>query len=122
MVIASFALSVVALGSTLVVAIRQARLMSSANTLPVLVDFFREIRSASFRDDQRILHERLSACLPEDGLYRLPEDVRRAAISTLRYYDNLGAMVAHKIISPDIVLSRSRVSPSIASGSRSNLS
>jgi hypothetical protein len=42
---------------------------------------------------------------PQHGLYGFPEDVRRSAIFILHYYDNVGAMVAHKLIAPDIVLS-----------------
>jgi hypothetical protein len=83
---------------------RQTRLMNSANILPVLVDFFREFRSSEFRHNQQVLYQRLPECSPDVGLYGLPDDVRRPTIATLHYYDNLGAMVAYKLVAPGIVL------------------
>lgn len=102
--IASFILSIIAIGVSTGFALRQARLMKSANTFPVLVDFFREFRSPEFRDSQRVIYQRLPDCSPDVGLYALPSDIRGHVISTIQYYDNLGAMVANGLVGSDLVL------------------
>jgi hypothetical protein len=90
--------SLVALAVSGAVSIRQLRLTEHANTLPVLVDLFREHRSVRLAQARRVVHERLPSCDLSAGLAGLPEDDRDLVRELAWFYDNLGALVAHGVV------------------------
>ncbi|MEV5358384.1 hypothetical protein [Streptomyces sp. NPDC052693] len=96
--IAALVVSVVALMVSGVVSLRQLRLTEHANTLPVLVDLFREHRSVRLARARQFVHEELPGCDLSAGLTGLPEDARDLVRELAWYYDNLGALVAHGVV------------------------
>jgi hypothetical protein len=77
---------------------RQLRLAQHANTLPVLVDLFREHRSVDLARARQFVHEELPGCDAAMGLDGLPEGSRDLVRELAWFYDNLGALVAHGVI------------------------
>ncbi|MDQ0604871.1 hypothetical protein QF037_009216 [Streptomyces canus] len=73
MEIAAVVVSVVALGVPGVVSLRQLRLTEHANTMPVLVDLFREYGSIPLARARRVVFEQLPSCDLSAGLEGLPE-------------------------------------------------
>lgn len=99
MELAGLLLAVAALAISLATAHRQLRLARHANVVPVLIDLFREHRSRSLADARRFVYTGLDGCDLSLGLSGLPDDQKRDSVRELMwYYDNLGAMVAHKIV------------------------
>ncbi|MFE6398923.1 DUF4760 domain-containing protein [Streptomyces alboflavus] len=98
MEIAALVVSVVALMMSVSVSFRQLRLTQHANTLPVLVDLFREHRSVRLARARQVVHERLPALDLSAGLDGLPEDERELVRELAWFYDNLGALVAHGVV------------------------
>ncbi|MFC9931952.1 hypothetical protein [Streptomyces sp. NPDC127190] len=98
MEIAALVVSVVALMVSGAVSLRQLRLTEHANTLPVLVDLFREHRSVRLAQARQFVHQELPACDLSAGLAGLPEDGRDLVRELAWYYDNLGALVAHGVV------------------------
>ncbi|WP_405407144.1 hypothetical protein [Streptomyces decoyicus] len=96
--IAALVVSVVALMVSGAVSVRQLRLTAHANTLPVLVDLFREHRSVRLARARQFVHEQLPVCDLSAGLAGLPEDGQDLVRELAWYYDNLGALVAHGVV------------------------
>ncbi|MGW7647092.1 DUF4760 domain-containing protein [Streptomyces bobili] len=98
MEIAAVVVSLVALGVSGAVSWRQLRLSEQANTLPVLVDLFREHRSVRLARARTFVHEELPACDLSLGLAGLSEEGQELVRELAWYYDNLGALVAHGVV------------------------
>lgn len=98
MEIAALVVSVLALGVSGAVSLRQLRLTEHANTLPVVVDLFREHRSVRLARARTFVHEELPECDLSLGLAGLPEEGRDLVRELAWYYDNLGALVAHGVV------------------------
>jgi len=98
MEVAALVLSLVALVVSGAVSWRQLRLAQHANTLPVLVDLFREHRSVDLARARQFVHEELPGCDVSAGLGGLPEGSRDLVRELAWFYDNLGALVAHGVI------------------------
>lgn len=90
--------SVVALGVSGIVSFRQLRLTEHANTLPVLVDLFREHRTVRLAHARRIVNRRLPTYDLSGGLEGLPDEERDLVRELAWYYDNLGALVTHGVV------------------------
>jgi hypothetical protein len=84
---------------------RQLREARKANAFPAAIDLFREFRHPDFVADRRLLLEELKKCDPEQGMSGLPDGVRQAAFRVSHYLDNVGVLVAHKLIDPEIAVS-----------------
>ncbi|MEU3794898.1 hypothetical protein AB0F07_34755 [Streptomyces fructofermentans] len=98
MEIAAFVVSAMALGVTGIVSVRQLRLTEHANTLPVLVDLFREHRSVHLARARQVVFEQLPGCDLSAGMEGLPEAERNLIRELAWFYDNLGALVAHGVV------------------------
>ncbi|MET7363576.1 hypothetical protein ABZS76_34750 [Streptomyces sp. NPDC005562] len=98
MEIAALLVSAMALGVSGFVSLRQLRLTEHANTLPVLVDLFREHRSARLAHARYLVFERLPGCDPSNGMAGLPEAERDLIRELAWFYDNLGALVSHGVV------------------------
>lgn len=98
MEIAALLVSVVALGVTGLASLRQLRLTEHANTLPVLVDLFREHRSEHLAHARYLVFEKLPDCDLSLGMECLPEAERNLIRELAWFYDNLGALVTHGVV------------------------
>jgi hypothetical protein len=90
--------SVVALRVSGLVSVRQLRLTEHANTLPVLVDLFREHRSARLAQARQVVYEQSPTWDLSAGLEGLPESERDLVRELAWFYDNLGALVTHGVV------------------------
>jgi len=95
--------SVAALAVSVAVAIRQLRLARHTNSVPVLVDMFREHRGHELAETRVFVHEKLRLMDQEDGLASVPSDWRERVRDLLWFYDNLGVLVIHNIVDADVV-------------------
>lgn len=74
-----------------------------ANALPATVDLFREYRSEEMVDARRVLYLELGDLDPDLGISQLPGEVREAAERVGFFLDNVGVMIAHRLVSPKLV-------------------
>jgi hypothetical protein len=91
-------LSALALVVSLLAALRQLQLAKHANTLPMLIDLFREHRGSRLTEARRFVSDDLQNYEMSYGLAGLPEYGRGLTQDLVRYYDNLGALVAHELV------------------------
>ena len=87
------------------ISVWQLREARKANAFPAAIDLFREFRDAAFVADRRLLLSELSNCDPEQGMSGLPDGINQAAFRVSHYLDNVGVLVAHKLIEPEIAVS-----------------
>jgi hypothetical protein len=71
---------------------------TKASRLPATVDLFREYRSYEMVNARRILHQKLTDSDSNLGITHLPPETREAAERVAFYLDNVGALVAHKLV------------------------
>ena len=105
---AALAIAVVALIVATVsaaISARQLREARKANAFPAAIDLFREFRDPAFVADRRLLLRELENCDPAFGMSGLPDGVNQAAFRVSHYLDNVGVLVAHKLIDPEIAVS-----------------
>jgi hypothetical protein len=78
---------------------RQSITARQANQMPVLVDLFREHRSEKMAETRTYVHSLSERKVDlSQGLASLPADKQVNVRELMWFYDNLGALVAHKII------------------------
>jgi hypothetical protein len=96
----ALSLSILALVVSVVAAIRQSKLARQANSLPVLIDMFREHRGRRLTEARTFVSEKLQHRDVASGLKKgLPDKEERWLLQDLLwYYDNLGALVAHEVV------------------------
>lgn len=87
-----------ALGVSGLVSVRQLSLTEHTNTLPVLVDLFREHRSMRLALAREVVFEQLPAWDLSTGMEGLPEAERNLIRELALFYDNLGALVTHGVV------------------------
>lgn len=99
MALTGLIVSVIALAVSLAAALRQLRLARHANVVPVLIDLFREHRSRPLMEARRFVYTELHQYNLSLGLMGLPDEQTRDAVRELMwFYDNLGVMVAHRVV------------------------
>lgn len=96
--IAAFALSIVAVGVSILFSYRQAKLTRHTNTLPVLVDFFTDHRSDRLAAARDFIFKEIEEYDVSLGLACLPEDKQSVVREIAWFYDNLGALVTHDVV------------------------
>jgi hypothetical protein len=96
-------LSALALAVSLLTALRQLRLAKQANSLPVLVDLFREHRGPRLWEARDWAFRHIQDFDLSRGLDGLPERELSLVREIAWYYDNLGALVAHGVVDVDPV-------------------
>ncbi len=102
---AALAIALLALAvaiASAVISARQLREARKANAFPAAIDLFREFRDPEFVADRRLLVGELRNCDPVLGMQGLPDGVREAAFRVSHYLDNVGVLVAHRLIDPEI--------------------
>jgi hypothetical protein len=87
---------------TMIIVALQVVQARKANALPATIDLFREYRSAEMEKARQLLAERLPDLDPASGMRGLPDDVSVAAFQMSQYLDNLGVLVAHGLLSPEL--------------------
>jgi hypothetical protein len=96
--IAALVLSILAVSISVLVSYRQLTLARHSNTLPVLVDFFRDHRSDRLAEAREFIFNDLSNYDLSQGLAALPADKQQLVRELAWFYDNLGALVAHNVV------------------------
>jgi hypothetical protein len=92
--VASLLASLLALGVSAYLVIRQSALMRHANEVPLLMEAFKEYRSAEFqRNEYYVVHRLRQAHDPSLGFTGLPEEARIAAQALLAFFNVLGTLV-----------------------------
>ena len=82
---------------------RAVRLSRHSNTMPVLIDLFKEHRGERLARARNFIHNELSDCDLSRGLDGLPSEGRELLRDHAWSYDNLGALVTHGVIDLDAV-------------------
>jgi hypothetical protein len=103
MQIAALTISIVALLVSVVAVRRQIQLSRHSNSIPMLVDLFREHRGDYLAKARHLVVHELSANDLSAGLTGLPEDQRQQVRDLIWFYDNLGGFVVHKIVDAPLV-------------------
>jgi hypothetical protein len=98
MQLAPLLLSIVAIIVSSMNSIRQWRLSRHANSLRVLVDLFKEHREDRLARARKFVYIELANYNTDKGLSSLPEEERLLVRDLAWFYDNLGALVVHKIV------------------------
>ncbi|MBM0238863.1 hypothetical protein JNW88_20060 [Micromonospora sp. ATA32] len=82
---------------------RQLTLARHNNSLPVLIDLFREHRSNRLAEARHFVNSGLDVYDLSGGFAGLPEEERELVRDLAWYYDNLGALVLHEVIDVEVV-------------------
>ncbi|MER6471540.1 DUF4760 domain-containing protein [Streptomyces collinus] len=103
--LASLVIALTALGVSVFLARQQIRLATGGNHLPVVLNSFKETRSQEFFE----AHEFVLSVLPvehqaELGYRQLPEPAKTHVRTVGLFYDDLGKLVAHDVISERLVI------------------
>ena len=97
--------SAVIAAAAVVLTLRQIRLLARQNMSPVVLNAFREARTPEWFEARDYILERLGDEFPpECGIAGLPEEPRMRVRRVGFFYDNLGVLVAHRVVSEDVVL------------------
>ncbi|NEA58070.1 hypothetical protein G3I60_28910 [Streptomyces sp. SID13666] len=96
--VAALALSIMAVFVSVVVSFRQITLARHSNTLPVVIDLFREHRSDYLTNARSFVYRELSTYDLSQGLAALTEEKQRIVRDLAWFYDNLGALVTHNVV------------------------
>lgn len=103
--IAASAISLVALAMSILLTRRQIHLASGGNHLPVVLDAFQHTRSAAWLEAENYVLTKLTDEHPADCGYRnMPAPARRHAGTIGLFYDDLGKLVAHRVIHQNLVI------------------
>lgn len=98
MALAAVIISIVAVVTSVIYGWRALRFARHSNTMPVLIELFREHRSERLADARRFVYSDLHKCDLSLGLDGLPEDKKALVRDLAWFYDNLGTLVAHGVI------------------------
>jgi hypothetical protein len=103
--LATLAISLTALVISILLTLRQLRVASGGIHLPVVLDAFKETRSAAwFEAQEYVLTELAKEHEPDHGHRGLPEQARTHANTIGLFYDDLGKLVAHGMIDQSLVI------------------
>ena len=91
-------ISVISLVASGLISLRALTLTRHTNTIPVLVDLFREHRSTRLAEAREYVFYELPRLDLSPGLSGLPEEKRTLVLELVWFYTNLGALVAHGIV------------------------
>lgn len=103
--LAALAVPLTALIISIPLALRQLRLISGGNHLPVVLEAFKETRSAAWFEAQEYVLTELAKEHESDCGHRgLPEQARTHANTIGLFYDDLGKLVAHGMIDQSLII------------------
>lgn len=98
MALSAVIISLISLAASGLLGLRALTLTRHANTIPVLVDLFREHRSRRLAEAREFVFHELPGYDLSLGLRGLPEEKRALVLELVWFYDNLGALVAYGIV------------------------
>lgn len=98
MALAAVIISIIALMTSVILGWRALMLARHSNTMPVLIDLFREHRSERLADARHFVYFDLPKCDLSLGMDGLPDDKKALVRDLAWFYDNLGTLVAHGVI------------------------
>jgi hypothetical protein len=103
--VATLTLSSVAIVVSWVSTLRQRRLANSSNHLPIVITVFRESRTdAWLAAQEHVLNELPSRDALKYGISGLPKQAHAHAVLIGLFYDDLGKLVAHRMIDQHLVI------------------
>lgn len=101
--IAALLLSVLALGLSTMLAIRQYQEARVANQLPVVLNMFHGLRTETFHAHEGYVLQHLAKECPDELGYSQLTGKSRAAFQTVAsFYTSLGMMIAFRLINKDL--------------------
>jgi hypothetical protein len=98
MALAAIIISIVAVMTSVLLGWRALTLARQSNTMPVLIDLFREHRSERLADARHFVYFDLPKCDLSLGIDGLPEGKKALVRDLAWFYDNIGTLVAHGVI------------------------
>jgi hypothetical protein len=98
MAFAAIIISIVAVMTSVILGWRALNLARHSNTMPVLIDLFREHRSERLAAARHFVYWDLPKCDLSTGMAGLPEEKKSLCRELAWFYDNLGTLVAHGVI------------------------
>ncbi|MET4049074.1 hypothetical protein BJD99_10635 [Rhodococcus sp. 1163] len=99
MVIAAFVVSLVALSVSALMGIRNLRMSQLSTSTKVLVDLFTEHRGKRLADAREFIHsEEFKSYDYKSGLKGMPEEKMLLVRDLAWFYDNLGVLVAYRVV------------------------
>lgn len=103
--LATLVISLAALFFSVFLSLRQIRVTSGGNHLPVVLDAFKESRSAAWFEAEKYVLIKLAEEHAADCCIRgLPVSARTHVNIIGRFYDDLGKLVAYGVIDQDLVI------------------
>lgn len=98
-------ISVVSLTLSVALAIRQNRTASAGYALPIVLEIFEQFRTPEFFNARQYIYDRLGNDFDPPVAYTdLPEDARAKVRIVAGRYDDLGKLVAHGIVSEELII------------------
>jgi hypothetical protein len=100
-------LSLLAIATSAVLALRQSKLMQHANLSLILTNLFEQFRAAEFKLHMAYLEEELWKAQPPtmSRLRNLPQEARTHATTVAGFFNAVGVLVAHHVIDEELVVS-----------------
>lgn len=106
LIIISLIISLVALLTAALLAIRQSILMRHTNELPIFIELTQEFRSRDFqRAEEYVLNQLAAEHSADLGISGLPEDAKAAVTTVLIFFNTFGAYVYFGLADEKIVVS-----------------
>jgi hypothetical protein len=103
--LAALLIPLVALIVSIPLTLRQIRLGSGANHLPVILEAFRDVRDPAYAEAERYVLDDLTREHPAVcGWSGLPEPARTQTLRIGILFDDLGKLVAHGIVDEELVI------------------
>lgn len=93
-------------GGALIITFREGQKATrKANTLPVCIEIFQELRSEKFLEDEKIIFTRLSENRNFDTIDKeIDEELDKTIRSYLHVMNNISALVIHNIVDDDPII------------------
>jgi hypothetical protein len=103
--VAALAISFLALLIAAASTYRQLLLMRGANILPIILSGFSETRTQEWTDCREYIRDRLALEHdPSGGLRGLPEPDKHHVRKVTFFFDDLGKLVAHRVVHEDLLV------------------
>jgi hypothetical protein len=103
--VAALAISLIALVVGVLLTVRQIQLARGGNHLPVVLETFKESRSRDWFEAQEYILTKLAQEYPADcGYCGLPAPIRDKVNVIGLFFDDLGKLVAHRVIDERLAL------------------
>jgi hypothetical protein len=102
--VVALVISLLALGVSTYLAVRQALVARQANQITVFVDLLREARSPEFRNRERSLWQKIKDYDPALGFAGLPKEQRDDAEVVCSYYSALAYCIAIGVVEHDLAV------------------